>query len=176
AKRFTHTINVRDMAVEFAKKHGVNVEKAEISALLHDIAKEKTKDEMLLIFKENAIMAKDFEKKLFPIWHGPCAAIVAKTELGVDDAEILNAISCHSSGRINMTKLDKVLYLADMVSAERDYEGVDELRKLALCDLDKGMETALEMNIGFIKEKGKIVDEESILTLKWLKESRKENV
>ena len=168
-KRYTHTINVCSMAKELAVIYGVDTEKAEISALLHDIMKEKTRPEILEIFPSN-VEIQDILERQKSIWHGPLGALYTKEVLGITDPEILDAIACHSTARQDMTSLDKVLFLADMVCEERKYKGLEMLRKLAHQDLDKAMIKSLEMNIEFIKEKGNNIDNDSFVALKWLKE------
>ena len=84
---------------------------------------------MLQIFKDNAIMAKNAASRPFPVWHGIAAAILCMTRWNVTDPEIVSAIECHTTGKANMTLLDKILYMADATSAERDYPGVEALRR-----------------------------------------------
>lgn len=168
AKRFQHTVNVKDMAVRMAQHYGENADKAALAAILHDSAKEMPRAELLQIMQDNAIIAKGAQNRPEPVWHGVCAAILAKTRWGIQDEEILSAIACHTTGKENMSRLDKILFLADMTSAERDYPGVDELRRLEMQDLDKAMIRALTMTIDFVKQKNAAVDEESAKALAWL--------
>ena len=129
-KRYEHTLNVRKMAVKLAKRYGVDEDKAALAALLHDSAKEISKDEMRAIMRAHPELAEGGEERPTPVWHGICAAILARTEWGVEDEAILSAIACHTAGKAGMSKLDKVVYLADMTSKERDWPGVGKLRKL----------------------------------------------
>lgn len=168
-KRLQHTLNVRDMAVRMAEKYGVDTEKTAVAALLHDTAKELPKQQMLQIFAGNAIMAGNAPERPSPVWHGVCAAILAKTKWGVTDQEILSAIECHTTGKPGMSTLDKIIFLADMTSAERSYPGVEQLRKLEMEDLDQAMVAALEMTLDFVRESGKKVDVVSVQTLEDLK-------
>ena len=128
-KRYEHTCNVRKLAVKLAKAHGADEKKAALAALLHDIAKELPRDRLLQIFTENAIIAGNAAQRPAPVWHGAAAAILAQTQYGVDDGEILSAIRCHTTGRPGMTKLDKIIYLADMASYERTYPEAEQLRR-----------------------------------------------
>lgn len=169
--RLRHTLNVRDMAVQLAQIHGADVDKAAMAAILHDAAKEISKPELLRIMLENAIISKGAEKRPAPVWHGVCAAILARTQWGIEDEEILSAIACHTTGKADMSKLDKIIFLADMTSAERDYPGVEELRALEMQNLDKAMIRALTMTIQFVEEKQAIVDEESRNALRYLQEN-----
>ena len=130
-KRYEHTINVKKMAVKLAKHYGADEEQAALAALLHDSS---------------------------PVWHGVCAAILARTEWGVTDEAVLSAIACHTAGKPGMTLLDKILYLADMTSAERDWDGVEKLRRLELKDLDAAMLAALKQTNDFVLSQGKPLD------------------
>ena len=131
-KRYEHTLNVKKMAVRLAKRYGVDEDKAALAALLHD-----------------------------SVWHGICAAILARTQWGVEDEAILSAIACHTAGKAGMSKLDKVVYLADMTSKERDWPGVGKLRKLEMKDLDAAMLAALKQTNDFVLSQGKPLDPQS---------------
>jgi len=167
-KRFQHTMNVKKLAVRMAQHYGVDTEKAALAAILHDSAKELPRTELLQIMQDNAIIKKGTQNRPEPVWHGICAAILAKTQWNVQDEEILSAIACHTTGKENMSKLDKILFLADMTSAERDYPGVEELRSLEMRNLDKAMIQALKMTISFVEQKNAIADPESAKALAWL--------
>lgn len=170
AKRYQHTLNVRRMAVKLAKRWGADPEKAALAALLHDTAKELPREEMLQILKDNAIMAENAQNRPSPVWHGICAAILAQTQWGVEDEEVLSAIRCHTTGKPSMSLLDEIVFLADMTSAERDYPEVDYLRKLEKEDIHRAMREALEMNLHWLEESGKPVDEETRAALEDLRQ------
>ena len=157
-KRYEHTLNVKKMAVKLAKRHGVDENRAALAALLHDAAKEISKDEMRALMRQ---YAEGGEERPAPVWHGICAAILARTQWGVEDEAILSAIACHTAGKAGMSKLDKVVYLADMTSKERDWPGVGKLRKLELKDLDAAMLAALRQTNDFVLSQGKPLDPES---------------
>ena len=157
-KRWTHTKNVKKMAVKLAKQWGADPEKAAVAAILHDSAKELPKQELLQIFADNAIIAENAPARPSPVWHGIAAAILAQTQWGITDPEILSAICCHTTGKADMSLLDKIIYLADMTSAERDWPGVNKLRKLELKDLDLAMLAALRQTNGFVLSQGKPLD------------------
>ena len=144
-KRYEHTLNVRKMAVKLAKRHDADEDRAALAALLHDAAKEISKDEMRAIMKAHPEYAEGGEERPTPVWHGICAAI-------------LSAIACHTAGKPGMSKLDKILYLADMSSAERDWPGVNKLRKLERKDLDAAMLMALKQTNDFVLSQDKPLD------------------
>ena len=157
-KRYQHTLNVKKMAVKLARRYGVNEEKAALAALLHDAAKEIPKEEMKAWMAQYPQYAEGGESRPVPVWHGVCAAILARTEWGVTDEAVLSAIACHTAGKPGMTKLDKIVYLADMTSKERDWPGVNKLRKLEMKDLDAAMLAALKQANDFVLSQGKPLD------------------
>ena len=157
-KRYEHTLNVRKMAVKLAKRHDADEDRAALAALLHDAAKEISKDKMRAIMKAHPEYAEGGEERPTPVWHGICAAILARTEWGVEDEAVLSAIACHTAGKPGMSKLDKILYLADMSSAERDWPGVNKLRKLERKDLDAAMLMALKQTNDFVLSQDKPLD------------------
>ena len=131
---------------------------AALAALLHDSAKEISKDEMRAIMRAHPELAEGGEERPTPVWHGICAAILARTEWGVEDEAVLSAIACHTAGKPGMSRLDKIVYLADMTSAERDWPGVNKLRKLELKDLDLAMLAALRQTNDFVLSQDKPLD------------------
>ena len=170
AKRYQHTENVKNMAVKLAERYGENPEKAALAAWLHDTAKEMPKAELLQILQDNAIIKNNPALRPEPVWHGIVASILAESQWGVQDKEVLDAVECHTTGRPGMTRLDKVLFLADMTSAERDWPGVEALRELEMQDLDAAMLAALEQTIGFVKSSGRPLDPVSVATYEDLKQ------
>ena len=157
-KRYEHTLNVKKMAVKLAKIYGEDEERAALAALLHDSAKEISKDEMREILRAYPQYAEGGEERPVPVWHGVCAAILARTQWGVTDEAVLSAIACHTVGKPGMTRLDKILYLADMTSPERDWPGVEKLRKLEKKDLDAAMLAALKQTNNFVRSQGQPLD------------------
>ena len=89
--------------------------------------------------------------------------------LGIEDPEILSAIRCHTTGKPDMSLQDKILYLADMTSAERDWPGVEALRALEMEDLDRALCEALKQSIDFVEEKGGALDPESVAAYEYAK-------
>lgn len=104
-KRYEHTLNVKKMAVKLAKRYGVDEDKAALAALLHDSAKEISKDEMRELMRQYPQYAEGGEERPASVWHGICAAILARTRWGVEDEAILSAIACHTAGKAGMSKL-----------------------------------------------------------------------
>lgn len=146
-KRFKHSVNVAEMALTLANRFGCDEEKTYIAAIYHDVRKEADKDEMLSEVRSSGFYVDPVELDTFKLWHGIAGAYYAKNVLKIEDSDILNAIRFHTVGRAHMSKLEKIVFLADMVSEERSYEGVEEYRKIVLDNLDNGMFKTLQWSI-----------------------------
>lgn len=164
--RAQHTFNVAKLAVELAGMYGVDIQKAELAALLHDIMKQQPDDIMLHRARQSDIIEK-IDRKPMPVLHGFAAADFARREMGIDDEEIIMAIKSHTCGRRYMTDLEKVIYLADMLSEERNFPEKEPLLALARQNLDIAMEQALKDSINWLKEKGGAIDTDSYEALEY---------
>ncbi|HZK39129.1 MAG TPA: bis(5'-nucleosyl)-tetraphosphatase (symmetrical) YqeK [Clostridia bacterium] len=147
ARRFEHTLRVADSARELAQKYGANDRKAKIAAMLHDIMKDTPHQEQLAMIEKSGTVLCDVDRRSPNIWHSMAGAIYVREELGIDDTDIYNAVHYHTTGRAGMSKLEKVIYVADYISADRVYKGVEEMRRLAGESLDDAMLFALEFCI-----------------------------
>jgi len=121
-KRFKHTLGVVDRAIEYAEIYNVKVEDAKIAAILHDIAKEYSDEKSYEILKKYGYELDDVEKGNHKLLHGKVGAMIAKYEYGLSD-EITDAISFHTTGRANMTTLEKIIYLADATEKRKNLSG-----------------------------------------------------
>ena len=148
-KRYIHTLGVRDTAVILAKRYGANIDAAITAAIIHDIAKYADLQWMRQIVRDHAL-----DPALLPwgkeILHGPIGAVIGKEQFGIEDGDILNAMRYHTTGRVNMSKLEKIIYVADMIEPNRQFEGVERLRKLAEENLDKAMKACVTHTISFL--------------------------
>lgn len=138
-KRYIHSVNVAKAAKHLAEKYSADVEKAVVAGILHDVTKETPYDVQLKIIQENGIILDGVQQFSPKTWHAISGSVYVKTQLGITDAEILNAIRYHTSGRENMSLLEKVIFVADFIGEERDYKGVDVMRKKAENSLEEAM-------------------------------------
>lgn len=148
-KRYIHTLGVCETAMELAKLYGEDVQKAEIAAILHDLAKFEDLEEMRRVIRTNNL-GEDLANWGGEIMHGPVAAFRAKTELGIVDEDILNAMRYHTTGRETMSKLEQIIYVADMIEPNRKFDGVERLRELALTDLNEAMKACICHSVTFL--------------------------
>ncbi|PYF08791.1 bis(5'-nucleosyl)-tetraphosphatase (symmetrical) YqeK [Ureibacillus chungkukjangi] len=148
-KRYIHTIGVMETAIHLANKYGEKSKSAETAAILHDIAKYADEDWMRKIVKDNGLDAR-LVNWGSEILHGPVGAWIAETEFNINNEDILNAIRFHTTGRASMSKLEKIIYIADMIEPNRKFAGVDNLRKVAEEDLNLAMKACISHSIGFL--------------------------
>ncbi len=154
-KRYHHSLCVADEAVRLAKKYGGDTEKAYLAGLLHDITKNASEEEHLHIFREFDIMLNDVEKNAEKLWHAISGAAYIEHMLGINDTEIITAVRYHTTARKNMTQLEKILYLADFTSADRDYDDVDIMRQKLEISMEDALQYALSYTINDLVSRDK---------------------
>lgn len=161
-ERFIHSLGVMKTAAKLAAQYGADTNKAEIAGLLHDCAKCMDTVIQLKIAKNFGILLDDIEKQEKALIHGPIGALLAKRDYGITDDEILSAIKNHTTGDINMSLLDKIIFLSDFIEPGRYFPGVDELRVKAFKDLDDAIIYALDSTIRFVLNKGSLLHPKTI--------------
>lgn len=149
-KRYQHTMGVVEASIYLAKKCNVDINHAKVAALLHDFAKDFTRDELLDYARQHEIFIDDIMMEAHELLHGKIAASIAKNKFQVFNEDILNAVENHTTGRRNMSKLEKIIYLADFIEEGRSYPGVEKLRKIANIDLDLAVLQAFDNTIVYV--------------------------
>lgn len=162
-KRWQHTLGVMETSVILAERFGGDAVKADVAAILHDYCKYWPIQEQAKIIRENDLPQDllEFDKEL---WHSHAGAFIAKSQFGIEDEEILDAIRYHTSGREQMTQLDKIVCLADYMEPGRDFPGVDVIRELAKTSLERALIAGFDSTISFLISKGKRIYPLTILT------------
>lgn len=164
-ERWRHTVNVALFAAENAPRLKVFEYDAIVAAALHDCAKNLGESSPLLkgfAFPENVPP---------PVMHQYAGAYVAEHTFGITDKAILNAVRYHTSGRENMSNLEKLIYLADLLEEGRTFDGADDLRKLFENDVDGCLLAALEHQLGYLKSQNKPVYPLTRRAYEYLKEN-----
>ncbi|MFZ7121254.1 MAG: bis(5'-nucleosyl)-tetraphosphatase (symmetrical) YqeK [Eubacteriaceae bacterium] len=149
-KRFKHSLGVVEYAIYLAEKYNCDKEKAKIAAISHDCAKEMDIDTLVKIAKLHELKLDEVTLSEPHLLHGPVGSVIAQEELGIEDEEILNAIKYHTTGRTNMTKLEKIIYLSDVVELNRNYDGIEEVRRLSETDLDGAILLSIDKIIKYV--------------------------
>lgn len=151
--RIPHVLGTEETAAALARLWGWDEEEARRAALLHDCTKRLSKKEHLEICRLYHRKLDTFEKREEKLLHAKTGAILAKELYGVSET-VENAIAYHTTGKANMTLLEKIIYLADYIEPNRSFDGLEPLRELAFTDLDRAMLMAFEMSIGELSSGG----------------------
>lgn len=160
--RYNHSICVAEEARRLALIYGEDPDDAYLAGLLHDITKNYSSDEHLHIFREFDIMLTDIEKSSIPIWHGISASVYAKNILNVNNEKIISAIRYHTTAKSNMTLFEKLIYLADFTSADRNYPDVDVMRRLVNENITDAMLYSLKYTIKDLVSKNRAVHPDTL--------------
>ena len=168
-KRYFHSLEVAKKALEINERLNLrlNPDKVYLAGLLHDAAKLK-KDEFLwnIVEKEFSFLVEEV-KDTKAIWHSLAGPYVVKNEFNIHDEEILSAICYHSTGKENMSTLDKVLFVADFIEDTRGGDWVSEATKASFIDLDLTVKIILNQKVDFLRKSGKIICELTLEALKY---------
>lgn len=156
-KRLRHSIGVMNTAVDLADKYNYDKEKAKIAGLLHDCGKIEDKPTLLKMADTFGIIQDDVMKNNYQLIHGPLGASIAEKYYKIKDQEILNAIYYHTTGRENMTLLEKIIYISDYIEPGRKLLGLEEIRQTAYTDLDKAMLLSMDQVLKYILSKGELI-------------------
>lgn len=160
--RYRHSVAVMERAVFLAELYGVDVKKAKLAGLLHDIMKNEENEMLLQFISNSAIILSVAEENAPPLWHAIGGFLYARDILKIEDEDVLNAIRYHTTGRKGMSDLEKVVYLADFTSADREYPDVEVTRKLSEESLDKAIIYCTKYLINDLLEKGKLLHQDTV--------------
>lgn len=149
-KRVKHSQGVAETAVFLARRYGYDIKKAELAGLLHDYAKNLKEKELLEIAIENNLIFDKCEIYAPYLLHGAVAAYLLEKEGIVYDIDILNAIKYHTFGRVNMTLLEKIIYIADYIEPNRTTANIDVVRKICYDNLDKGLLACVKSTVNWL--------------------------
>ena len=160
--RYNHSLCVAEEAKRLAILYNEDIENAYLAGLLHDITKNFTIDEHLNIFSKFDIILSDVEKKSIPIWHGISASAYVKHILGINEEKIISAIRYHTTAKSNMSLFEKLIYLADYTSADRNYPDVDVMRRLVNESIEEAMLYSLKYTINDLISKNRAVHPDTL--------------
>ncbi|MBQ3000116.1 MAG: nicotinate (nicotinamide) nucleotide adenylyltransferase [Oscillospiraceae bacterium] len=158
--RVAHILGCRDTAVELAKRWGADETDAARAALLHDITKALDGPLQLTLCDQYGMVLDDFSRAYPKTLHAHTGAMVAERIFG-ENERVVSAIHSHTTGKAGMNILEKIIYVADYMEPNRDFDGVDALREAAFTDMDKAMVMGLEMTISLLIKEGKAISKAS---------------
>lgn len=161
-ERYNHSIAVMNTSVKLAKYYNYSIEEARIAGFLHDCGKFQDKIKILKMVDEFDIILDNVMEKDISLAHGLVGEAMAKSKFNIHNQGILNAICYHTTGRENMSLLEKIIFIADIIEPSRNFQGVETMRKLAYENLDKSIVFALDRNIQFVIERGRLLHLDTI--------------
>lgn len=161
-RRYIHSLNVADSAVELARIFGADEQKAYIAGLVHDSCKDMSVGLQLSYLLENKVELTALEISAPKLYHAMSGRLFAEKEFGIDDEEVLDAVRYHTTGRKGMSLLEKIIFIADFISAERDYDGVDVMRQKAVVSLEEAIVEGLSFTIKDLIDRKKLVHPDTV--------------
>lgn len=168
SKRLFHSICVAEKAKHLAEKYGSDAEKAYTTGLVHDIMKNESVEKMLQMIENDGQVLTESEKAITVTLHAIAGEIYLRKELGVTDEEVLSAVRWHTTGKEDMSLFEKIIYVADLVSEDRDYLDVNEVRQLAEENLDKTLLRGLSFTIEDNAKKYKLIHADTVKAYNYL--------
>lgn len=153
-KRYVHSLNVADSAKKLAKMYGADEEKAYLAGVVHDCAKYFKTDKVNYYVEKYNIELDELEVGNISLSHSIIGSYVAKYDFGIDDEDIISSVRYHTTGKVDMNLMEKIIYVADLIEVGRDYPGVEELRELAYGgDIDAAMIQSFDNTIALMLKK-----------------------
>ena len=176
-RRFMHTMGVVATAQELAEIHGEDESRAQLAGLLHDNAKALDVTELRRIAEEAALDLDEGETQTSALLHAPVGAYLARTRFMVSDEQVLSAIRYHTTGKPNMTQLEAIIYIADMIEPNRDsFPGLDKLRELAKQDIYLALEYGLKRSNDYVLQRGHTLFARSARAYDWARNYNRERL
>ena len=158
-ERYQHTLGVMYTASCLAMAYGTDTEQAMFAGLLHDCAKCIPNSDKVKLCEKNHLYMSDVEKENPFLLHAKLGAFLAKSKYGVEDADILHAISVHTTGEADMNLLDKIIFLSDYIEPHRDKApNLTEIRHLAFHNIDMAVLKILHDTLNYLNQKSGTVD------------------
>lgn len=165
-KRLEHTLMVKKEALKLAERYHCNKEDAALAAILHDMCRDYSLEELNTYVK--AYKLEDFYLNNKALAHAKVAAKCIPKVYGINDRNIIDAVAFHTTARADMTLLEKIIYLADCIEPNRQYKGIQELRELAYKDIDEACLVALDASIIFVINKKGYLHIDTLLARNYL--------
>ncbi|MGH4118834.1 bis(5'-nucleosyl)-tetraphosphatase (symmetrical) YqeK [Clostridium sp.] len=160
--RFRHSLSVSETAVALAIKYGVNIKSARIAGLVHDCSKNMKDEQLIKMATNHGLQLDEVQFRTPTLLHGIVGGIIAREVMGIYNDDIINAISFHTTGRKNMSILEKIIFISDYTEPLRKFDGVEELRCLSMRDLDAAVLQSLDNTIKYIVNQKKILHNDTV--------------
>ena len=164
--RYEHSLSVSFTCMNLAMRYGYDIDKAELAGLMHDCGKRFADEIILKKCISHKIPVTDAEMKALPVLHAKYGAWLAENKYGIEDPEIISAIACHTTGKSQMTTLEKIIYIADYIEPNRDMDckpyPLERIRRTAFFDLNQATGMILKNTLTYLEENQMLIDEMSL--------------
>ena len=164
--RYEHSLSVSFTCMNLAMRYGYDIDKAELAGLMHDCGKRFADEIILKKCISHKIPVTDAEMKALPVLHAKYGAWLAENKYGIEDPEIISAIACHTTGKSQMTTLEKIIYIADYIEPNRDMDckpyPLERIRRTAFFDLNQATGMILKNTLTYLEENQMPIDEMSL--------------
>lgn len=156
-KRFSHSLNVEKEAVKLGRIYGVDEQKCKLAGISHDCAKQFNNEALIVNAKKYEINIDEIQYNFPGLLHGPVGAMYVKENFGIQDEDILNSITYHTTGRVNMSLLEKIIYLADIIEESRDFPEIKEIRRISTQNLDEALILSCNCTLKYIMKNNSLI-------------------
>ncbi len=157
-RRLKHSMNVSQCAVKLSEIYGYDMEKAKLAGLIHDCAKYFNDDQVEDSIKKFNIELDSLEENNISLSHSVIGSYVIQETFNIKDEDIINAVRYHTTGRENMSILEKIIYMADLIEEGRKFPLVDKLRELAYNgSLDEALLLSFNNTIKFVMDNNQLI-------------------
>ncbi len=160
---YSHSLGVAEAAVSLAERYGADQEKAYLAGIVHDYGKRYSVRQLREKARQLKLSLDQVVSREGRLLHAPVGSALLRTELALDDKDVLRAVALHTTGRRGMSILEKVLYLADYIEVGRDFEGVEEIRRLSRQNLEGALLVAVENTIRSVLNRGLLLHPHSVV-------------
>jgi predicted HD superfamily hydrolase involved in NAD metabolism len=169
-----HSIGVSDTAACLAMKYGYDVKAAHLAGLLHDCAKGLTDEEMLATVNKAGMEITPIERDNPELLHSKAGSVIARNKYGINDDDILGAICYHTTGRPDMTLLEKIIFIADYIEPNRcDIPNLDKIREIAFDDPDAAVAVICRNSLDHLKRRSRVIDGLTVATYEFYRDKCK---
>jgi predicted HD superfamily hydrolase involved in NAD metabolism len=169
--RYLHSIGVEEVACDLAVIYGYDTKKASIAGILHDCARNLSDIELLQYCEKFQLEVTEIEARCPFLLHGKVGASYAREQFGIEDPEIISSIVYHTTGRPNMSLLEKIIFTADYIEPYRKpLPRIDVIRAMAYSELDQAVLMILENTLGYLEQTNADIDTMTVDTYKYYKE------
>lgn len=170
-KRYIHSVNVSETAVALAEHYGCHIDKARLAGLIHDCAKDISIREQIIYAKKCGFPVDEVTYKILDLIHAPASVYLCRKVFGITDIEILSSIRYHTTGKPDMSMLEKIIFISDIIEPSREFEDVEILRNMAYNNLDTALLYAIDFSIIYIIKKKSMLHPDTIYARNYLIDS-----